>query len=71
MCPIKNGVKYSCFMNEKIRKAKYFSSLKNIAGIHFDYLKYPGNAYKYNGGINVINSFIKQAVTELKKRIKI
>ena len=42
-----------------------------VAGIHFDYLKYPGNAYKYNGGINVINSFIKQAVTELKKRIKI
>ena len=27
--PKKNGVKYACFMNERIKKAKYFASLKN------------------------------------------
>ena len=69
--PIKNGVKYTCFMNEIIKKAKDFASLKNIAGIHFEYLRYQRNAFKYNEGINAINYFVKKAVIELKKKIKI
>ena len=54
-------------MKKRIARAKYFASLKDLAGIHFDYLRYPGDAYKHNGGVNAINSFVKQAVTELKK----
>ncbi len=29
------------FMKKRIERAKYFASLKDIAGIHFDYLRYP------------------------------
>ena len=65
--PLKNGKENSEFMKKRIERAKYFASLKGVAGIHFDYLRYPGNAYKNNGGVNAINSFVKQAVTELKK----
>ena len=66
--PIKNGVKYTCLMNEIINKAKYFASLRNIAGIHFEYLRYPGDAFKYKGGIDAINYFVKKAVIELKQK---
>lgn len=69
--PIKNGVKYTWFIHERIKNSKYIASLKNIAGIHVEYLRYPGNEFKCNGGINAINVFVKQSVIELKKIIKI
>jgi len=68
--PIKNEVKYSCFMNEIIKKSKIFYIIKKYSRNSFWLKRYPGNAYKYNGGINVINSFVKQAVTELKIKNK-
>ncbi len=40
-----------------------------IAGIHLDYVRYPGTAYKYTGGTEAINSFVKR-VYETVKPIK-
>ena len=41
----------------------------DIAGIHLDYVRYPGTAYKYTGGTTAITSFVKQ-VYETVKSIK-
>ncbi len=57
-------------MNEIIKKAKQFANIRYISGIHFDYLRYPGNAFKYKEGINAINYFVKKAVLELKENYK-
>ena len=56
-------------MNE-IKKSKQFANLRYISGIHFDYLRYPGNIFKYKKGINTINYFVKKAVIELKENFK-
>ncbi len=65
--PLNNGKENSKFFKEKIDRALYFAKFQNVAGVHFDYLRYPGTAHKHNGGVNAINSFVKQAVTEIKK----
>ena len=65
--PIQNGKENTSYFKKRIERAKYFATLKNLAGIHFDYLRYPGNAHKNKGGVEAINSFVKQAVTDLKK----
>ena len=51
--------------NEIIARGKKGAALKNIKGIHMDYVRYPGTAYKYNygdvTGVNAVSTFVKQA----------
>lgn len=56
--------KYTLF-NSIINEAKEYASIEGIDGIHFDYLRFPGTAYKYKNGVAAINYFTKQACTEL------
>jgi len=65
--PVSKGIINNSLFKKKIDLAKYYASLKGISGIHFDYLRFAGNAYQYKGGTNAINTFSKQAVSELKK----
>lgn len=65
--PVKNGAPYTSYFNKKINEAVKYASMKGVAGVHFDYLRYPGNAYKTTGGTAAINTFIKQAVTAIHK----
>lgn len=58
--------KYSLF-NSIIKDAKEYAAIKGVAGIHFDYLRFPGTAYKHANGVNAINYFTKKACTELHK----
>ena len=58
--------KYSYF-NSVIKKAKEYASIRGVAGIHFDYLRFPGTAYKYANGVSAINYFTKTACNELHK----
>lgn len=58
--------KYSMF-NSIINEAKEYASIKGVAGIHFDYLRFPGTAYKHANGVEAINYFTKQACNELHK----
>lgn len=62
----KKGVYNYAHMNEKIKLAKYYSSFKEVDGIHFDYLRFGGNAYKYKNGAAAINYFVKQASHEVR-----
>ena len=46
---------------------KEYASIKGVAGIHFDYLRFPGTAYKHANGVKAINYFTKKACNELHK----
>ena len=58
--PVKNGVPNQAFFDKKIAEAKKYAKVKGVAGVHIDYLRYPGNAYQTSGGTAAINSFVKQ-----------
>ena len=59
--PVKNGSPNTAFFEKKINEAKTYAKIKGVAGIHFDYLRYPGTAYKTTGGTAAISQFVKQA----------
>jgi hypothetical protein len=59
------------YFNSIITRAKEYASYPGVAGIHLDYLRYPGTAYKYNysngvTGANAITEFTKQLSTSVK-----
>ena len=49
-----------------LQEAKTYAAIKGVAGIHFDYLRYPGNAYQTSGGAEAINKFVQLAVAAIK-----
>jgi hypothetical protein len=53
------------YMNKMIKKAKYYSSL-GVDGMHFDYLRFSGKAYKYKNGVKAVNYFVKKASKEVR-----
>ncbi len=57
--------KYS-FMQSKINEAAYYASLSGVGGVHFDYLRCPGNAYKHPNSVDAINYFVSQAASRVK-----
>lgn len=56
--------KYSLF-NSIIAQAKEYAAIDGVVGIHFDYLRFPGTAYKYSTGVDAINYFTKKVCNEL------
>lgn len=63
--PVKNGTPNYKEFDKIITQAKYYANLKGVSGIHFDYLRYPGNAYKTKGSTNAISTFVKRACNAL------
>ena len=63
--PIKNGNVNTDHFNKVINDALSYAKIKGVAGIHFDYMRYPGTAYQTSGGTEAITQFIKQASTAL------
>lgn len=57
--------KYS-FFNSKINEAKHYASIKEISGIHFDYLRFGGTAHYYSTSADAINYFVSQASSAVK-----
>ena len=53
-------------MDSIIKKAKRYAGYKEVDGIHFDYLRFGGNAYKYKNSVNAINYFVKKASKDLR-----
>ena len=62
----KKGVYNYKHMNNLIKKAKYYASLKGVDGIHFDYVRFSGNAYKYKNSVDAVNYFIKSACIKIR-----
>lgn len=59
--PVKNGKINYGLINSKVDEAKGYAKIKGIAGVHFDYVRYPGNAHNYPNSVKAINTFIKKA----------
>lgn len=59
--PIKKGKINYDLIKSKITQVKKFAKVKGISGIHFDYLRFPGTAYKYKYGVKAVNYFTKYA----------
>lgn len=47
-------------LTAKKNEIKKYASLKNVKGVHLDYLRYPGNAHKIIGGFEAITRFAKE-----------
>ena len=65
--PVSGGSPNQAYFNEVIEEAKYYAGLPGVAGVHFDYLRYPGNAYQTTGGTAAITEFVKQATTACRE----
>ncbi|MBR4448298.1 putative glycoside hydrolase [Methanobrevibacter sp.] len=65
--PAKNGKINYKLINSKVKEAKKYAKVKGIAGVHFDYLRYPGTAYKHAGSVKAVNLFVKEASTAIHK----
>ena len=59
--PVKNGKINYNLINSKVTEILKFTEVKGVSGIHFDYLRYPGTAYKYKNSVNAVNYFTKTA----------
>ncbi|WP_296882656.1 pseudomurein-binding repeat-containing protein [uncultured Methanobrevibacter sp.] len=65
--PVKSGSANTAYFNTVINEAKTYAALKGVAGVHFDYLRYPGTAYKTSGGTAAISQFAKLAADAIHK----
>ena len=59
--PVKNGKINYNLINSKLKEVKKYAKIKGIAGVHFDYVRYPGNAYKSPNGVKAVSTFVKKA----------
>ena len=65
--PVSNGKINHKMINSKVSEAKKYAKIKGIAGVHFDYVRYPGTASQHKNSVNAINTFIKKASTQIHK----
>ena len=63
--PVKDGVPDKKLFDEKIKRAQSYARIPGVAGIHFDYVRYPGTAYKTPGGADAVSEFVRLAATQL------
>ena len=63
----KNGKFNYKRINYLLKKVRHISTLKEVDGIHFDYLRYPGTAYKYKNGVKAINYLVKKSAKIIHK----
>lgn len=64
-----NPVTNKNIISSKLKEAKKYAKMENVAGVHLDYLRYPGNAYKTNGAADKITDFVKQVKNAMPKNI--
>ena len=63
--PVKDGVPDRGLFDETIKHAQTYARINGVAGIHFDYVRYPGTAFKTPGGAEAVSEFLRQAATRL------
>lgn len=54
-------------LTSKLKEIKKYAGLSGVKGVHLDYLRYPGNAYKTNGGADAITNFVKKVRSQSPK----
>lgn len=53
-------------INSRVNEAKYYAGISGISGVHFDYLRFGGTAYKFPTAAESINYFVRTAVSAIK-----
>ncbi|MGC9516652.1 MAG: transglutaminase domain-containing protein [Methanomicrobiales archaeon] len=56
----------TAFNDALIKSISSITKNYDISGIHLDYVRYPGTAYKHANGVDHITSFVKRAYTTVK-----
>lgn len=51
-------------LTNKLKEIKKYAAIEGVYGIHLDYLRYPGNAYKTSGGAEAITAFVKKVKSQ-------
>ena len=54
-------------LTSKLTEIKKYVAIEGVYGIHLDYLRYPGNAYKTSGGADAITAFVKKVKSQNPK----
>lgn len=54
-------------LTNKLKEIKKYAAIEGVYGIHLDYLRYPGNAYKTSGGAEAITAFVKKVRSQNPK----
>ena len=62
-----DGTPNYAYFNQKINEAKYYAGLTGVSGIHLDYLRLPGTAYKHAGSTAAITEFVRLVEDAVKK----
>ena len=65
--PVSNGKINYNLINSKVKEAVKYAKIKGVAGVHMDYVRYPGTASKYPNSVNAVNHFVKQVAIEVHK----
>ena len=47
-------------LTSKLKEIKEYANIEGVKGVHLDYLRYPGNAYKTSGGTKAITDFVQK-----------
>ncbi len=55
------------YKKKVIKEAVSYANIPGVAGIHLDYLRYPGTAYQYSGAVSQITTFTKNLVNAVKE----
>lgn len=63
----KDGSIKTALIKQKVGEAKKYAKIKGVAGVHFDYARFNGNAYNYETSTQAISYFIKKACMEVRK----
>lgn len=64
-----NPVTNSSIISEKVNEAKKYASINGVKGVHLDYLRYPGNAYKTSGSADAITDFVRKVRSSVGENI--
>ncbi len=62
----KDGTYNYDLINSRVNEARYYASISGISGVHFDYLRFGGTAYKFPTAAESINYFVSTAVSAIK-----
>ena len=61
-----NPVTNKNIISKKIKEAKKYANMNGVYGVHLDYLRYPGNAYKTSNSVKTITDFVKSVRKECR-----
>ena len=64
-----NPVKTPSIIDKKVKEAQKYSKIPGVKGIHLDYIRYPGNAYKTEKAAETITNMVKKIKKAIPENI--